>query len=131
MLSTPPNAIPGKKVNAGYVLQEYLKELGVPNWDKSIETINETDLMNMALLNQVQNPPPNEQGDAGNISKKEAGTPRPLNLREQRRVNRQSNYVPDTTIKTPVGEVLSAPGDEATKSSVIKKSTIGANNEQY
>jgi len=130
MLSTPPNAIPGKKVNAGYVLQEYLKELGVPNWDKSIEPISEADLMNMALLNQINNPVQNE-ADTGNISQKEAGTPPPLNLREQRRVNRQGNYVPDTTIKTPVGEVLSAPGDETTKSSVIKKSTIGANNEQY
>lgn len=97
MSSTGPNAIPGKVINLGPTLLEYLKTLDIPKWNESIKDITEEDLMNMSLISQMQNP--------------QAKVPAMEQEEEER-------------LTTPAGDVLSAPGDDLAKTETIKSSGV-------
>jgi len=125
MLTAPPNAIPGKRVNAGPAILEYLKTLDVPNWDKSIQNITEEDLFLMRLLSEINNPS-NSVPNAEMSAQEERAAGERIGRKEQRELNRNMSMPMNTeTMKTPVGEVLAVPGDETARLSTIRKSTVG------
>jgi hypothetical protein len=97
-----PNAIPGKKVNPGPAILEYLKILDIPNYQDTIQDISEEDLLNMRLAADMGMPAP-EGGAVG-------GGPMPAPSK--------------STITTPVGEVLAAPGDNTETTAAVRNSSV-------
>lgn len=102
MAMFPPNAIPGKKLNPGPAIEEYLKTLDVPRWNESVQDITEEDLMGMGVMAQMTGGQPQQGGPAPQTSPEDEGT-----------------------VSTPVGEVLSAPGDQQSTMGAIRKSGVG------
>jgi hypothetical protein len=101
MLSVPPNAIPGKKLNPGPCLMEALKILDVPSWQESVQPITEDDLlMNQMMAQMGQAPAVQGKGNMPEI------TPEP------------------NTLNTPVGPVASAQGDMANTNKTIRQSSV-------
>lgn len=95
----PPNAIPGKKMNPGPALMEYLKTLDVPRWQESVQDITEQDMLMSAMAQQMGM----------------GGQAQPAEITE--------SPEPSGTVTTPVGPVLSAPGDAQTTNKAIRQST--------
>ena len=87
----------GKKFNPTEPIKEYFKLLDTPNYTSVIEDISEADLMNAAMAQQIGL----------------GGQPPAENIPEEE--------VPSDTMSTPVGEVLSAPGDEAKLMDTVDK----------
>lgn len=126
IMASQSNAIPGKKVNPGPAILEYLKTLDVPNWDKSVQDITEEDLMSMMLMNQINNPSIMSGENEEMTSQEERAAGERIGKKEQRELNRNMSMPMNTeTMKTPVGETLSVPGDETARLSTIRSSTMG------
>lgn len=102
MDATGPNGITGKKTDSSYAKLELLKLLDVPNWDKSITDITETDLLRANVLAQMQGP--QEQGQ------------KPL-------VKVESENMGPGVVNTPVGPTLSAPSDQGNMTEAIQTSS--------
>jgi hypothetical protein len=100
MAMFPPNAIPGKKLNPGPAIEEYLKILDVPKYGETVQDITEDDMMKSAMAAQM--------GMGG-------GT-----------VPQQIEDAPmeEGTISTPVGEVMAAPGDAQRASQAIDSAQV-------
>jgi hypothetical protein len=102
MLSVPPNAIPGKKLNPGPCLMEALKILDVPSWQESVQAITEEDMLMNSMMAQMGQPPnPEMQGRISQEVAPEQGQ-----------------------ISTPVGKTLAAPGDMANTNQAIRQASI-------
>jgi hypothetical protein len=124
-----PGAIPGKKVNPGPAIEEYLKTLDVPKYEETIQDITPEDLMAMNVQAQMQNPQ-QEQEEPGENEGPETGAERVNNgkpgKREARMLNRNNNMpMAEQTMKTPVGQVMTAPGDVDQSTQAIRKASGG------
>ena len=100
MGSLPPP--PGKKYNPGPAMEEYFKTLQVPKWNESIQDVTEDDLLAMRMQAEMGVQPP-QGGPVG-----------------------ESAPVDEGTLDTPVGEVLSAPGDQQSTKQAIRNSGVNA-----
>jgi hypothetical protein len=101
MAMFPPNAIPGKKLNPGPSIEEYLKILDVPNYKDTVQDITEEDMLMSAMASQM-----GMGGQPGSVPAMEQGE------------------VEKETIPTPVGETLAAPGDNTNVSKAIDNAQV-------
>ena len=124
-----PNAIPGKKVNPGPAITEYFKTLDVPHWNETIQDITEEDLLSMRMQAEMQNVQQGqEQGQGQGQEQAQTGEEKVANekpgRRETRMLNRNMNMpMASGTLKTPVGEVMTAPGDENASTQAIRSAS--------
>lgn len=100
MASVPPP--PGKKYNPGPAMEEYFKTLQVPKWNESIQDVTDEDLLAMRLQAEM----------GAQIPAGEPGAVEP-------------SPEPEGTLDTPVGEVMSVPGDQQSTKTAIRKSGVG------
>jgi len=129
MMGAGPNAIPGHKINIGPVLLDVLKTLDVPNFNETVQPLTEEDLMQMQLMQQIQNPQPAGSGDeTARPAERRVDNQQP-GRKETREMNRNMGTPMNTegTLRTPVGNVLSAPGDMQGTTTAIRQSTTGDN----
>ena len=120
----------GKKFNPGPIITEYFKDLQVPNYDKVIEDVTDEDMLKMRLMAEMSTPAGSVAGGSD-----EGGQPMPesnsrtdkgqIGKREQRMLNRNMSMPMTGTMTTPVGQVLSAPGDQVSTTKAIRQSTTG------
>ena len=139
MTQTPPNMITGVKLDPTDCIVEVLKLLDVPNWQKSVSTLTNQDLMRAHMIAAMTNPQaqpgqpgqpqpqnPNTPGQTNAANRLESGKP---GKRENRIVNRNMalgvTQQPGNTMQTPVGQVLQAPGDQATSLDAIRRAAVG------
>ncbi len=91
MASAGPNAIPGHKINIGPTLLEILRLQDVPSFDATVTELSEDDILQMAVMAQMQGQVPGAGG------------------------SRIGTYAPTPNaskdINTPAGPVMSAPND--------------------
>ena len=129
MMSGGPNAIPGKKINPGPAILEYLKTLDVPDFRESIQDLTPDDLMQINMMAQMQNPQagaPQGGPEAGGAQEQRVNGERP-GKHEQRVLNRNMGTPMNTDIlHTPVGGVLSAQGDQQNSTMAIRRASVGA-----
>ena len=116
MLNTPPNAMTGVKMDPTPVIVEILKMLDVPNFNKVVQPITEDDLIRANVMAQMQ---ATQQATAG---APQAGGPTPeeMALRNDQLGKTGGSMATKDTVATPVGEVLSAPGDEQNGIQAVK-----------
>jgi hypothetical protein len=122
MLSTPPNAISGKKLDVTDTVVEILKLLDVPNWDKSVTDITDEDMMRMSMMAQMQNPQAQGAETEGGAQEERAQGERP-GIKEQRNLSKNMRQPMAEGVHTPVGQVLSAQGDQASTMSAIRSAS--------
>ena len=101
MAMFPPNAIPGKKMNPGPAIEEYLKILDVPKYNETVQDITEEDMLQSAVAAQMG------MGGAGSM---------PPQIQESEQE--------EGAINTPVGPVLAAPGDAKRTSQAIDSAQV-------
>jgi hypothetical protein len=102
MAMFPPNAIPGKKLNPGPSIEEYLKLLDVPNYKDTVQDITEEDMLMSAMASQM-----GMGGQSGGVPAMEQGA-----------------EAEKETISTPVGETLAAPGDNTNITKAIDNAQV-------
>jgi hypothetical protein len=139
MVSVPPNPMTGLKLDPTATIVEVLKLLDVPDWQHSVSQISNADLIRAHMINSMANPQPGQpgqdQGQPGNTN-----TPGQTNAqnrlasggpgrRETRLVNRNMalgiTQQPENTMRTPVGQVLTGPGDQAMALDAIRNAKVG------
>lgn len=102
MAMFPPNAIPGKKMNPGPAIMEYLKTLDTPRWNESVQDITEEDML-MSRMAAEMGQAPQQAQVTGDV---------------------EAPPLEEGTIKTPVGEVMAAPSDAANTNQVVRQSSV-------
>ena len=119
----------GKKFNPGPIITEYFKDLDIPDYSKVIEDITEDDMLKGRMMAEMNNPAPAEQEEGAETEEGSKGEKRVANgqvgRRERRMLNRNMSMPMTGTMTTPVGQVLSAPGDQQSTTKAIRQSTTG------
>jgi hypothetical protein len=119
----------GKKFNPGPVLTEYFKDLDIPNYDKVIEDMTDEDLLRGQLAAQMSMPQQGGEQEEEGENEESGGEERVSNgkpgKRERRMLNRNMAMPMANTTQTPVGQVMSAPGDQDASTKVIRSSITG------
>lgn len=115
MAQTPPNALTGVKLDITPTLLEILKQLDVPNFDRSVQQISDDDLIKARVISEMMTPATAQAGGVPNTEPPSAGRIADVKpgRREQRVVGAANDAaLSGSTITTPTGQVLSAPGDQ-------------------
>jgi hypothetical protein len=142
----PPNALKGYQINTMPVILELLKQQDVPDFKHVISPITEEDLVRSNVIQQMtsgQNPQQPPQDGQGGLPVSPANLPVPPSSgqvrmnnmapgrREGRAMNRMASQLPmgaitTDTLRTPVGQVLQAPGDNNLSTQTIRSSSAAA-----
>ena len=123
----PPQAMQGVKINIVPTLVELLRLLDIPNYQESVQVLTPQDLLKQQLMAQLQAQQIAGPQSVGNNAENRLDNERPGRM-EQRNLNK--GVVADAnaqseTMHTPVGQVLTAPGDanetlQATRSASVQ-----------
>ena len=135
MAQTPPDMITGTRLDPTSCIVEVLKLLDVPDWQHSVKQITEDDMIRAHMLATMTNPQPpqpgqepqnpNTPGQTNAANRLAAGAP---GRREQRVVNRNMALgvtQQTVTLQTPVGPVMTGPGDAQVATQAIRNAAVG------
>lgn len=132
MINTPPDAMSGVKLNAGPTIVELLKLIDVPEWNNSVQTITDQDMIRAQVMQQMTQPViPGQPGESASTPAENRVASQEPGRKEKRVLNRNQSLPMNTeaTLRTPIGPVLSAPGDQSSATQAIRNASVAGNQE--